>query len=54
VFIPVGMPGADHKGIMFRTDNVVSLPLQQLRQSALPTLAEVLGAIEQALPGIAK
>ncbi|TSA50804.1 MAG: formylmethanofuran dehydrogenase subunit B [Nitrosomonadales bacterium] len=51
VFIPVGMPGADHKGIMFRTDNVVSLPLEQLRASSLPSLAEVLTAIEQALQG---
>jgi formylmethanofuran dehydrogenase subunit B len=49
VFIPVGMPGADHKGIMFRTDNVVSLPLLQLRASTLPSLSEVLNAIEQAL-----
>jgi len=49
VFIPVGMPGADHKGIMFRTDSVVSLPLEQLRNSTLPTLGEVLTAIEQAL-----
>jgi formylmethanofuran dehydrogenase subunit B len=49
VFIPVGMPGADHTGIMFRTDSVVSLPLEQLRNSTLPTLGEVLTAIEQAL-----
>lgn len=49
VFIPVGLPGADHKGIMFRTDNVVSLPLYQLRSSSLPSLGEVLTAIEQAL-----
>jgi formylmethanofuran dehydrogenase subunit B len=49
VFIPVGMPGADHKGIMFRTDNVVSLPLAQLRASTLPDLGSVLNAIEQAL-----
>jgi formylmethanofuran dehydrogenase subunit B len=49
VFIPVGMPGADHKGIMFRSDNVVSLPLQQLRNSTLPTLGAVFTAIEQAL-----
>jgi formylmethanofuran dehydrogenase subunit B len=49
VFIPVGLPGADHKGIMFRTDNVVSLPLEQLRNSALPSLSEVLTAIEQVL-----
>jgi formylmethanofuran dehydrogenase subunit B len=49
VFIPVGLPGADHKGIMFRTDNVVSLPLAQLRASTLPDLGSVLNAIEQAL-----
>ena len=49
VFIPVGTPGADHRGIMFRSDNVVSLPLDQLRTSALPSLGEVLNAIEQAL-----
>jgi formylmethanofuran dehydrogenase subunit B len=49
VFIPVGLPGADHKGIMFRTDNVVSLPLYQLRNNSLPSLSEVLTTIEQAL-----
>lgn len=49
VFIPVGTPGTDHKGIMFRSDNVVSLPLQKLRNTSLPTLAEVFSAIEQAL-----
>lgn len=50
VFIPVGLPGADHKGIMFRTDNVVSLPLDQLRTSKLPDLASVLAAIEKEVP----
>lgn len=54
VFIPVGTPGIDHKGIMFRSDSVVSLPLQQLRHSMLPTLAEVFGSIEQALQEKAK
>jgi formylmethanofuran dehydrogenase subunit B len=49
VYIPVGTPGIDHKGIMFRSDNVVALPLQQLRSNSLPTLGEVLRAIEQAL-----
>lgn len=49
VFIPVGVPGVDHKGIMFRMDNVVSLPLESLRTSTLPTLVSVLTAIEQAL-----
>ena len=49
VFIPVGVPGIDHQGIAFRMDNVVSLPLSQLRQSTLPSLGEVLGAIERTM-----
>jgi len=49
VFIPIGTPGVDHNGIMFRSDNVVSLPLDQLRASSLPSLSQVLTAIEQAL-----
>ena len=49
VFIPVGTPGIDHNGLMFRIDNVVSLPLKQVRSSNLPTLGEVLRAIEQTL-----
>jgi formylmethanofuran dehydrogenase subunit B len=49
VFIPVGTPGIDHSGTSFRSDNVVSLPLRQLRQSTLPSLSTVLAAIEQAL-----
>ncbi len=49
VFIPVGTPGIDHKGVIFRTDNVVSLPIDQLRSNAQPALSEVLAAIEQAL-----
>jgi formylmethanofuran dehydrogenase subunit B len=46
VFIPVAIPGIDHTGTMFRIDSVVSLPLGQLRESALPNLREVLMAIE--------
>jgi formylmethanofuran dehydrogenase subunit B len=34
---------------MYRCDNVVALPLYQLRQSDLPRAAQVLKAIEQAL-----
>jgi len=49
VFIPVGTPGIDHKGTMFRSDNVVSLPLSKLRESTLPSLAEVFTAIQAAL-----
>lgn len=49
VFIPVSVPGIDHRGIAFRMDNVVSLPLFQLRQTTLPSLSEVLGEIESKL-----
>lgn len=49
VFIPVGAPGIDHAGHMYRCDNVVCLPLRKLRDSGLPSAASVLAAIEQAL-----
>lgn len=45
VFIPVGTPGLDHKGHLFRTDSVVALPLTQLRESANPAVSEILDAI---------
>jgi formylmethanofuran dehydrogenase subunit B len=49
VFIPISTPGIDHKGTMFRIDSSVSLPLSQLRKSELPSLGEVMAAIEAAL-----
>ncbi len=49
VYIPVGTPGIDHAGRTFRCDNVVSVPLKQLRDSGLPSTFEVLTAVEQAL-----
>ncbi len=49
VFIPVGTPGVDHGGLIVRCDNVVSLPLRQLRKSHLPSAGEVLSRIEAAL-----
>ncbi len=51
VFIPVGTPGVDHAGHLFRTDRVVALPLRQLRTSALPSVAQAIEAIEAALGG---
>jgi len=42
VFIPVGIPGIDYEGIMFRTDNVVSLALKKIRAINLPTTKEIL------------
>jgi formylmethanofuran dehydrogenase subunit B len=49
VFIPIGTPGIDHAGHAYRMDNVVAIRLKKLRESGLPSTAEVLNAIEQAL-----
>ncbi len=49
VFIPVGTPGLDHAGHVFRTDRVVAMPLQQLRASSLPSVAQAIDAIDAAL-----
>jgi formylmethanofuran dehydrogenase subunit B len=49
VFIPVGTPGLDHAGHLFRADRVVTLPLRQLRDSAYPSVADAVAAIEAAL-----
>jgi len=49
VFIPVGTPGIDHVGHAYRMDNVVAIRLKKLRESGLPSTADVLNAIEQAL-----
>jgi formylmethanofuran dehydrogenase subunit B len=49
VFIPVGVPGIDHAGRTFRCDSVVSVPLKKLRDSGLPSVFDVLSAVEQAL-----
>lgn len=49
VFIPVGTPGLDHAGHLFRLDRVVALPLARLRDSTLPSVAEAITTIEAAL-----
>lgn len=49
VFIPVGIPGIDFAGHMYRCDNVVAMPLYKLRESGLAKAAEVLAAIEARL-----
>lgn len=49
VFIPVGVPGIDHVGHAFRMDSVVAIRLKKLRNSSLPSTAEVLTGIEQNL-----
>lgn len=49
VFIPVGIPGVDHSGLMFRMDSSITLPLKKLRDSSLPSLSEVIMMIEAKL-----
>lgn len=49
VFIPVGTPGLDHAGQLFRSDGVVALPLKALRNPVAPPVAEILAALQQAL-----
>ena len=42
IFIPVGIPGIDHRGIMFRTDHVVSMALDKVRDVGLLSVKEIL------------
>jgi formylmethanofuran dehydrogenase subunit B len=49
VFIPVGIPGVDHIGTMFRMDSSVAMPLKKLRESQLPSISEVISQIEAKL-----
>jgi formylmethanofuran dehydrogenase subunit B len=49
VYFPVGVPGIDHRGTLMRTDSVVSLPLQKLRDNGLPAGSEILNRIRQAI-----
>lgn len=49
VYIPVGVPGIDHAGHMYRCDNVVAMPLYKLRESPLPSAHDALLNIERQL-----
>ncbi|MFA7349385.1 MAG: formylmethanofuran dehydrogenase [Methylotenera sp.] len=49
VFIPVGIPGVDHAGLMFRVDSSITLPLKKLRDNHLPSLSDVISKIEASL-----
>lgn len=50
VVIPVGTPGVDHAGHLFRTDGTVMLPLFALREGGAPSVAAVARALLQQLP----
>ena len=41
VLIPIGTPGLDHAGHVLRGDAIVALRLDKLRDSGLPSVAEV-------------
>jgi formylmethanofuran dehydrogenase subunit B len=49
VFIPIGVPGIDHAGLFYRSDNVVSIPLKALRAPSNPPGSAILTAIGEAL-----
>jgi formylmethanofuran dehydrogenase subunit B len=49
IFIPIGTPGLDHSGYLFRVDQAVVLPVQQYREVGLPRVAEILRKIEASL-----
>ena len=49
VFIPVSTPGIGSAGHLFRTDGTLLLPLFAARPDTLPTLADVVSRIEQAI-----
>jgi formylmethanofuran dehydrogenase subunit B len=49
VFIPVSTPGIGTPGHLFRTDGSVVLPLFPVYRDALPSVADVVGRLSQAL-----
>ena len=49
VFIPVATPGIGSAGHLFRTDGSVLMPLRALRDDGLPTVADVLRRLTDAL-----
>lgn len=49
IFIPVATPGVNAAGHLFRADGVVSLPVERMRDDGLPTVAEVVTALERAI-----
>lgn len=48
-YMPVGTPGIDHAGQVFRTDGIVALRLAALRAAGLPDVASVIARIERRL-----
>ena len=51
VCIPVGMPGIHHKARLVRTDSVVTVPMDRLYPSKLPSVKKIADALTDALTG---
>ena len=49
VYLPVGVPGIDHRGLACRTDSVATLPLHKLRDSKLPIASDLLNKLTTTL-----
>ena len=49
VYLPVGVPGIDHRGLACRTDNVATLPLHKIRDSKLPAASDLLNKLIELL-----
>ena len=49
VIIPVGLPGIHHKARLVRTDSAVTVPLDKLYSSKLPSVQAVIDALSTAL-----
>lgn len=45
VFIPIGIPGIDHRGLACRTDSVATLPLKLIRTSEFIAASEVINQL---------
>ena len=51
VYIPVGIPGIDHAGSLFRTDNIINMPLKQVRDSGSHSAAWIIREIISHIEG---
>ena len=49
VFIPVGTPGVDHTGQLFRTDSVVALPLKKIRDTGYTSVSKTISSMLELL-----
>ena len=49
VYLPVGVPGIDHRGLACRTDSVATLPLHLIRDSKLSSASNLLNRLTKLL-----